>query len=419
MGSHDGAEVCELIGIYLLHKITDREEGIFEKGNVGLYRDDGLSIVRGSDVERERTTKRLIKIFKDQKLKITTESGKTGTDYLNLYLDLKNNCYRQWKKPNNIPIYVNRQSSHPPNCLNQIPKMIEKMISRNSSSEIEFEKVKHEYQSSLTNSGYNHILSFNPCTSEKKKKHTRYREEIFFNPPWGANVKTDIGARFLKLIDDERERQKDSPMRYVFSRSVLKFSYGATRNMKAHIAAHNSKLLNNSKKENISRDCNCRVKNNCPLEGKCQTKSVVYKATVTTNQPRFKRRTYTGMTEDFFKKRWNGHNFDIRHKESKGTTLSNYIHKIKDMKERLSDTMKENFQWNISWEIKEKAPSYKPGDKHCKLCVAEKYHILNENESISLNVRSELLSKCRHKAKFKLSKLLPKAPKPNLNTLVK
>ena len=418
MGSYDGAEVCEIIGIYLLHKITDEKNGVFDKGNVGLYRDDGLSIVRGSDVERERATKKLIKIFKNQKLKITTESGKTGTDYLNLYLDLKNNCYRQWKKPNNNPIYVNSQSSHPPKCLNQIPIMIEKMISKNSSSKVEFDKVKHEYQTSLKNSGYNHNLSYNPYTSKKKRK-ARHREEIFFNPPWGANVKTDIGSRFLKIVDDERERQKDSPMVYVFSRSVIKFSYGSTRNMKAHIAAHNIKLLNNKEKEDTFRGCNCRVKCDCPLDGQCQTKSVVYKATVTTNQPRFKRRTYTGMTEEFFKTRWNRHNFDIRHKESKGTTLSNYIHKIKDIKENLSSTMKENFKWNVSWEIIEKAPSYKPGDKHCKLCIAEKYHILNENENVSLNTRSELLSKCRHKAKFKLSKLLPKASKPNPNNLEK
>ena len=86
--------------------------------------------------------------------------------------------------------------------------MIEKMISRNSSSEIEFEKVKHEYQSSLKNSGYNHTLSFNQCTSKKKKRVRPPRDEIFFNPPWGANVKTDIGSRFLKIVDDEEKDKK-------------------------------------------------------------------------------------------------------------------------------------------------------------------------------------------------------------------
>ena len=41
MGSYDGAEVCELIGIYLLNNIKH----LFN-GNVGLYRDDGLAILR-------------------------------------------------------------------------------------------------------------------------------------------------------------------------------------------------------------------------------------------------------------------------------------------------------------------------------------------------------------------------------------
>ena len=114
MGSYDGAEVCELVGIYLLNRITDKNKGTFEKENVGLYRDDGLSVIRGSESEKESIVKKLHKIFNEENLKITTENGKTGTDYLNLYLDLKNNCYRQWKKPNNNPIYVHKDSSHAP-----------------------------------------------------------------------------------------------------------------------------------------------------------------------------------------------------------------------------------------------------------------------------------------------------------------
>ena len=38
MGSFDGAETCELVGSYLLSKLTP-ELG----NNIGLYRDDGLA----------------------------------------------------------------------------------------------------------------------------------------------------------------------------------------------------------------------------------------------------------------------------------------------------------------------------------------------------------------------------------------
>ena len=112
------------------------------------------------------------------------------------------------------------------------------------------------------------------------------------------------------------------------------------------------------------------------------------------------------MTQNHFKQRWYGHKHDFEHKDKYGTTLSRHLWKIKDIKSRLSENSQKNFEWNIKWDIKEKAPTYKPGEKDCKLCLAEKYHILIEDDSKSLNLRSELLSKCRHKAKWKLDKLL-------------
>ena len=39
MGSHDGAEVCELVGLYLLHQMREK----FPLVDFGLYSDDGLS----------------------------------------------------------------------------------------------------------------------------------------------------------------------------------------------------------------------------------------------------------------------------------------------------------------------------------------------------------------------------------------
>ena len=47
MGSYDGAEVCELVGLYLLNKLT-AGSAPFNRGELGLYRDDGLAVRRGS-----------------------------------------------------------------------------------------------------------------------------------------------------------------------------------------------------------------------------------------------------------------------------------------------------------------------------------------------------------------------------------
>ena len=51
MGSHDGVEVCELVGTFLLSEHCDA----IDKKDGGLYRDDGLIIIRnagGPDNER-------------------------------------------------------------------------------------------------------------------------------------------------------------------------------------------------------------------------------------------------------------------------------------------------------------------------------------------------------------------------------
>ena len=147
--------------------------------------------------------------------------------------------------------------------------------------------------------------------------------------------------------------------------------------------------------------------NHPTLDGNCMIESVVYKVTLTTNQPNLKEKMYHGMTEGRFKNRWYGHKHDYSHRDKYGTTLSRYIWKIKDIKFRLNENSAKKFQWNIKWEIKKRAPAYKPGNRECKLGIAEKYHILNEDDHISLNVRSELLSKCGHRAKWKLGKILP------------
>ena len=45
MGSYDGAELCKLVGIYILSSLG---QGI-DKKDTGLYRDDGLIILRNCD----------------------------------------------------------------------------------------------------------------------------------------------------------------------------------------------------------------------------------------------------------------------------------------------------------------------------------------------------------------------------------
>ena len=40
MGCYDGAEICELVGIFILNKLSNN----IDKKSIGLYRDDGLGM---------------------------------------------------------------------------------------------------------------------------------------------------------------------------------------------------------------------------------------------------------------------------------------------------------------------------------------------------------------------------------------
>ncbi len=71
MGSYDGAEICELVGLFILNKLGQK----FGKENIGLYRDDGLAIIKSkSACLADKTRKELHKCFEQFGLKITPEA---------------------------------------------------------------------------------------------------------------------------------------------------------------------------------------------------------------------------------------------------------------------------------------------------------------------------------------------------------
>ena len=73
MGCYDGAEICELVGIYIQSKLCK----LMNKKDFGLYRDDGLGILRNtSGPEADRKRKSITKVFKECGLPITFEVNK-------------------------------------------------------------------------------------------------------------------------------------------------------------------------------------------------------------------------------------------------------------------------------------------------------------------------------------------------------
>ena len=112
-------------------------------------------------------------------------------------LDLRNGCYRLYRKPDSSLLYVNSKSNHPPSVLKQIPQGIAKRLSDISSSKEIFDAAVPEYKEALRRSGYDDDLKYEKSSRNPKK---RRRNIIWYNPPYSANVKTNVGRIFRDLI---------------------------------------------------------------------------------------------------------------------------------------------------------------------------------------------------------------------------
>ena len=137
MGAYDGAEVCELIGTFLLEKMS----GIFSKCDIGLYRDDGLAVFRNkSGFHWEKIKKELQRLFKEYDIEIVAESNQKIVNYLDWTLNLKDGTFRPYHKPGDQMQYIHTESNYPPNIIKHIPASIETRLSNLSSTETIFEE---------------------------------------------------------------------------------------------------------------------------------------------------------------------------------------------------------------------------------------------------------------------------------------
>ena len=72
MGSFDGAEICELVGLYILHGLFAK----YGKDSIGLYRDDGLAVFKNiSGPTAERMKNDITRHFKNDGLNITIQTN--------------------------------------------------------------------------------------------------------------------------------------------------------------------------------------------------------------------------------------------------------------------------------------------------------------------------------------------------------
>ena len=250
-------------------------------------------------------------------------------------------------------------------------------------------KKKQEYTEALKKSGYKQpILTFNKQANNQNKRN-RTRNIIWFNPPFSKNVSTSIAKTFLKLID--KHFPPANKLHKLFNRNNIKVSYSCTQNVDRIIKNHNKILSSPLQEPTIG--CNCRVKADCPLQGNCREKSIVYKCDV--DAPNVHAKSYIGLTERDFKQRFNNHRQSFTNRKyASSTTLSTHVWKLKD----------NGITPKLTWSVVKHIKSYNNTTKKCPLCMYEKLAIMTyPNQNDLLNKRSELISKCRHGNNFLLA----------------
>ena len=118
MGSFDGAEICELVGLYILHLLGD-QLGV---DNLDLYRDDGLACFHGMDgPTSDRVRKNIICLFNRLGLSITIQTNIKVVNFLDVTFNLNTGTYQLYNKPNDRPLDISTKSNHPPCIIRSIP----------------------------------------------------------------------------------------------------------------------------------------------------------------------------------------------------------------------------------------------------------------------------------------------------------
>ena len=139
MRSCNGAEVCELVGNYLLGKVAP----LISAKNIGLCGDNGLAVIhQANGPKMDRIRKDIIALFKSEGLSITIDTNLIETDFLDVLFSLEMEKIFPYRKPSNIPPYIHSESNHLPSIIKQLPSMINKRISNLSCNEHEFNKAK-------------------------------------------------------------------------------------------------------------------------------------------------------------------------------------------------------------------------------------------------------------------------------------
>ena len=453
MGSYDGAEVCEIVGLFLLSLLENLQqkenlkkilnlqsvENVFVSS--GIYRDDALMAVNLTNRQAENLKKEICKIFKDLGLQITIEPNKKVVNFLDVTFDLQRNIYKPYMKPNDTPLYIHAKSNHPPSILKNVPKSVEIRLSSISSDANIFNEAKKPYEKALRESGHNCDLKFQEKSDmNQHKKKQRKRKVIYFNPPFSKNVSTNIGSVFLKIVD--KCFPQNHKLHKILNRRTLKVSYSCVQNLKSVINAHNVKLrkehetnlqhtqnlqqnqnlqqsqnlqqiVNLQQSQNLQQTQNLQQNQNLQqiqnlqqnqnlqhIEEQCkfckETPCIVEIGC--DNENVIYQATVTqenGKVETYVG--LSAPKFYKRYQSHKTNFRYEKYSHATTLSTHIWDLKNQNINFRLNWKIIDRGKPYCSNSRVCFLCLKEKYHIIFKPEESTLNKRNELGSRCPHK----------------------
>ena len=197
-----------------------------------------------------------------------------------------------FNKPNNISLHINKRSNHPPRIISNIHDCRRFRTIKNPST-----KSSRKPSTTADRSTFSHFLHI------FQFKLQTLGEKIGRETSFGT---TPIGRTFLKLYLTRNSPRSMCDIRFLTE--TLSRSVTVACQTQQNIDGHNKSILHN----NIvpPRSCNCRVKTEYPMVGNCRKESVVYQATVSTEDHN-RAHTYVGLTKNSFKIRYSNHKFSF------------------------------------------------------------------------------------------------------------
>ena len=146
-----GAEVCKLVGALILSQLSN----IITNTDMGLYRDDGLIIIRNQNGPKlDSYRKKISNALKLQRFRITIHTNLKIVNFSDVTLNVCQGTHEHYKKDDDTPNYIHTSSIHPPSITKQITKSISYSRSDKSSNIDIFNKHQHIYDKALKHSGY-------------------------------------------------------------------------------------------------------------------------------------------------------------------------------------------------------------------------------------------------------------------------